>query len=201
MITLAPELNGATGLIKECLKQKVIPSIGHSNASYIEAQKAFSSGIKHVTHIFNAISGPRHGSAGASTAALFDDRVVVEAIADLKHIKKDLLGRLLILKSKDNIILITDSVRARSSGHSKGSSLTMIKAVENVVTRCGVDLIDAARMASLNPARLFGVARNKGSVAPGKDADIVIFDKNFDVKMTMIRGRIVYLKKGFLCAA
>ena len=76
----------------------------------------------------------------------------------------------------------------------------MIDCVKNAVKHCGVRLVDAVRMASANPAKLFGVSRYKGSIAPGKDADIVIFDKNFDVKMTMIRGRIVYLKKGFICA-
>lgn len=200
MITLAPELKGAAALVKTCLKCKVIPSIGHSDASYAEAQKAFSSGIRHVTHIFNAISGPRHGSAGASTAALFDDHVLVEVIADLKHVKIGLLRLLFALKDNNGIILITDSVRAKSSGHLVGSILTMIKAVENVVTCCGVDIVDAVNMASLNPARLFGVVHKKGTIAPGKDADIVVFDKNFDVKMTMIRGRIVYSKKGFICA-
>ena len=195
MITLAPELNGAEALIRACLKHKVIPSIGHSDASYMEAQRSFSSGIKHVTHIFNAISGPRHGSAGASVAAIFDGSVTVEVIADLKHVKEDLLGLLFALKNKDNIILITDSIRAGSSGHRSGSRLTMIRAVENVITRCGVGLVDAVRMASLNPALAFGVSRNKGSIAAGKDADIVIFDKNFDVKMTMIRGRMVYSRK------
>jgi N-acetylglucosamine-6-phosphate deacetylase len=201
MITLAPELEGCAPLIKACVDKGVIPSIGHSNATYEEAKKYFSVGIRHVTHIFNAISGPRHGSAGASMAALFDGRVTAEVIADLKHVRADLLRLLFALRNKERIVLITDSVRAGSSGHKNGSRLTMIKAVENVVRRCGVRLPDAVRMASLNPATVFGVARQKGSIASGKDADIVIFDENFDVKMTMIRGRIVYKKKGFVCAA
>ena len=213
MITLAPELKGATTLIRICLKHNIIPSIGHSDATYAEAQGAFSAGIRHVTHIFNAISGPRHGTAGASTAAIFDGRVMVEVIADLKHVKASLLKTLFALKDKNSVILITDSVRAEGSSypqrraplrvpygylHIYGYS-HIIDCVRNVVKHCGVSLVDAVRMASLNPALAFGVARNKGTIAAGKDADIVIFDKNFDVKMTMIRGRIAFVK-GKICA-
>ena len=201
MITIAPELDGAAQVIKMCKDKKIILSIGHSAATYAEAAKMFSSGVKHATHIFNAMSGPRHGSAGASMAAVFDDSVYAEVIADMKHVKKELLRLLFTAKPKTRTILITDSVRARSSGHKKGSNLTMIGAIKNVVKYCGVDLQDAVSMASLNPARLFGVSGRKGSIGPGKDADLVIFDKNFDVKMTMIRGKIVYCKKGFVCAA
>jgi N-acetylglucosamine-6-phosphate deacetylase len=200
MITLAPELPNAYNLIKACIRSGVIPSIGHSDADYTEAKKAFSAGIRHVTHIFNAVSGPRHGSAGASMAALFDKRVAVEVIADMKHVEKDLLRLLIALKNNNSIILITDSVRAKSSGHKKGSTLTMIDAVRNMVKHCGVSLADAVKMASLNPAAAFGVSHDKGSIHPGKDADIAVFDKNFDVKMTVIHGRIVYLKELPQCA-
>jgi len=199
MVTLAPELKGASGLIKTCIKHNVLPSLGHSDANYSEAQKAFSLGIRHITHIFNAVSGPRHGSAGASMAAVFDKRVTTEVIADMKHVRIEPLDSLFALKDCDKIILVTDSVRAKSSGHKEGSRLTMIGAVKNVVTRCGVDIACAVRMASANPARLFGVWASKGSLAPGKDADIVIFDKNFDVKMTMIRGIIVYRSSSIVC--
>jgi N-acetylglucosamine-6-phosphate deacetylase len=134
-------------------------------------------------------------------AALFDKRVAVEVIADMKHVEKSLLRLLAALKDSSSIILITDSVRAKSSGHKKGSALTMIDAVRNMVKYCGVSLVDAVNMASLNPAVAFGVSHDKGSIRPGKDADVVVFDKNFDVKMTMVRGKIAYSKKGFTCAA
>ena len=192
MITMAPELKGAAPLIKLCRRENVIPSIGHSNASYEEAKRAFSCGARHATHLSNAMSGPRHGSAGLSLAALFDRRITVEVITDLIHVKPELLKLLFAVKKKDKVILVTDSIRAKSSGHRTGSSLTMIKAVENVVKNCRVRLLDAINMASLNPAILFGAVRHKGAIAPGKDADIVIFDKEFDVKMTIIRGKIVY---------
>ena len=202
MMTLAPEMPGAGPLIRLCKERGVIPSIGHSDASYEEAKKSFDLGIRHATHLFNAISGPRHGTAGAGLAALFDKRVTVEVIADLKHVRPELLRLVFAVKDPAKIMLITDSVRAEKplmstpgvdirvagAGH-------MIDCVKNVVKYCGVSLIDAVRMASTNPAGFFGAGRRKGSIAPGKDADLVIFDKNFNVKFTVIGGKIVYQKK------
>jgi N-acetylglucosamine-6-phosphate deacetylase len=109
------------------------------------------------------------------------------------------------------MILITDSVKALDrdehdedqikggvyrlrDGTIAGSQLTMIDSVRNAVRRLGIDLKDAIRFASLNPARLLGLDAQKGSISKGKDADIVIFDKDFNVKMTIVRGRIVYRK-------
>lgn len=196
MLTLAPELPGAEALIRICRNKKVIPSIGHSDASYREAKNSFGIGIRHATHLFNAMSGPRHGTAGAGLAALFDKRVTVEVIADLKHVRPELLRLIFAVKDINKVILVTDSVRARSSGHKSGSRITMMDAVKNVVMRCGVSLPEAVKMASANPAGLFGLSRRKGSIEPGKDADLVAFDKNFNVKFTIIGGKIVYQKKG-----
>ncbi|MCX5679079.1 MAG: amidohydrolase family protein [Candidatus Omnitrophica bacterium] len=196
MMTLAPELPGAERLIRLCKQKGVISSIGHSDASYAEAKRSFKIGVRHATHLFNAMSGPRHGTAGAGFAALFDKRVTVEVIADLKHVRPGLLRLVFTVKDPDNIILVTDSVRAPSSGHKTGSRITMMDAVKNVVTHCGLSLPSAVRMASTNPARLFGVAGRKGSIAPGKDADLVLFDKNFNVEFVIIGGRIVYQKRG-----
>ena len=196
MMTLAPELPGAERLIRLCKKHNIIPSIGHSNASYEAAKNSFGLGIRHATHLFNAMSGPRHGTAGASLAALFDNCVTVEVIADLKHVRPQLLRLVFAVKDKDKIVLVTDSVRARSSGHKSGSRITMMDAVKNAVVHCGVLLPDAVKMASANPARLFGVIKSKGSIAPGKDADLGVFDKNFNVEFTIIGGKIVYQNKG-----
>lgn len=196
MVTLAPELPGAKKLIKACRQNGVMPSIGHSDASYKNAKESFGLGIRHATHLFNAMSGPKHGTAGAALAALFDKRVTIEIIADLKHVRPELLRLVFAVKDKRDIILVTDSVRAPASGHKIGSRITMMDAVKNTVKCCGVSLSDAVRMASENPARLFGLSDRKGSISPGKDADIVAFDKDFNVKFTMIGGRIVYQKKG-----
>ena len=204
MVTLAPELSGANRLIRLCIQNGIIPSIGHSDASYAQAKRSFGAGIKHATHLFNAMSGPRHGTAGAGLAALFDKRVTIEIIADMVHVKSGLLRLLFSVKDKDKTILITDSVRAEKPSYPQSRGRLnvpygrghMIDCVKNVVTHCGVSLSDAIKMASSNPARLFGFGGSKGVIAPGRDADLVAFDKNFNVKFVIIGGKIVYQKKG-----
>lgn len=203
MMTLAPELPGSKRLISLCRKHGVIPSISHSDATYDEAKKSFAAGIRHATHLFNAMSGPRHGTAGAALAALFDRRVTVEVIADLKHVSRELLRLVFAVKDKSKIVLITDSIRAEKTilstpGVDNGlvGAGHMIDCVKNAVRYCGLPLTDAVGMASVNPARLLGADKHKGSIAPGKDADLVAFDKDFNVKFTVVGGRMVYQKRG-----
>ena len=86
-----------------------------------------------------------------------------------------------------------------SDGRLAGSSLTMIGALKNAIKSAGIPLIEALNTITINPARLLRVEDRKGSIAAGKDADITVFDDEFDVKMTMIRGRIAFIK-GKICA-
>ncbi len=210
IMTIAPEIKGAARIIRELKNSGVIASIGHTDADYRTSAKAADAGATHATHLFNGMRRTRDEDAGAAMACLNDKRVRVEIIFDMIHVKSDLLRLALTRKSKKSIILITDSVRAETgidridggvyrlkNGTIAGSGLTMIGAVKNVVTCCGVSIIDAVKFAAENPARLLGVYKHKGSIARAKDADIVIFDKNFDVKMTIVRGKIMYRKRGF----
>lgn len=210
IVTLAPELEGAKELIGILCKNKVIASMGHTNADYRDSLMGIEAGITHATHLFNGMRGIVGDDAGAALACLADKRITVEVIADLIHVSGDRLRLMFAMKPKDKIVLITDSVRAERphafisggvyrlrDGTIAGSHLTMIEAIKRVFTACDVPLIDAVNCATLNPAKLLGVDGAKGSLARGKDADIVIFDKNFDVKMTIVHGRIVYRKRGF----
>lgn len=211
IMAIAPEMKGAAGLIRILKENSIIASIGHSDASYEEAVAGIDAGITHATHIFNGMSQIDRRSPGAAGAALLSDKVTAEIVLDFVHVHKALFDLLFKVKGRDRVILITDSIKAclsdgteKKSGVYKfkngtiaGSSLTMIKAVRNAVNVCGISLVDAVRLASLNPARLLGVETGKGSIEPGKDADVVIFDKDFDVKMTLVCGDIVYRKKGF----
>jgi len=210
IVTLAPELKGSERLAKILNKNGVIASIGHTDADYKEAVKGINSGMTHATHLFNGMRHIAGKDPGAAFACLKDKRVKVEVIFDLIHVRPALLCMALAMKGSDDMILITDSVRAemrrKSSGNGvyklkngtiAGSKLTMIAAVRNAVRFCGVSLKDAVAFATINPARLLGLGRHKGSIAKGRDADLVIFDKNFDVKMTIVRGKIAYQKRGF----
>jgi len=221
IVTLAPEAKGATPLIKLLRKRGALASIGHSDATYEEALEGIDAGITHATHTFNAMSALDRREPGVIGAVLLDDRVTAEVILDLVHVHSALFGLLVKVKKKHNVIIVTDSLAALeknrdspiqrgidalgqslffkeggayrfSDGRLAGSCLTMIGALKNAVTRCNMALPDALKLITINPARLLGVDDRKGSLKAGKDADIVVFDKNFDVKMTMIRGRIAF---------
>ncbi|MFH1190328.1 MAG: N-acetylglucosamine-6-phosphate deacetylase [Candidatus Omnitrophota bacterium] len=210
IMTLAPELNGADELIRVLREKGIIASMGHTASGYEEGLRSIDSGITHATHLFNGMRRMDARGASAALACLSDDRIIVEIIFDLIHVRPELLNLALAMKKKRDIILITDSVRAVSgsrrteggvyrlkNGTIAGSDLTMIGALRNAVKACGVGLADAVRFAATNPAALLGAGGRKGSITKGKDADIVIFDEDFDVKMTMVRGKIVYRKRGF----
>jgi N-acetylglucosamine-6-phosphate deacetylase len=212
LMTIAPELIGATPLIKLLHRHKVIASIGHSDATYGAAAEGIDAGITHSTHTFNAMSHLDRREPGVVGAILMDDRVAAEIILDFIHVHRALFGLLLKLKKKDKVIVVTDSLVSEptkntlaiggayrfSDGRLAGSSLTMIGALKNAVNIAGLPLLQALETVTLNPAKLLGVEKSKGSIDAGKDADIVMFDKEFDVKMTMIRGRIAFVK-GKIC--
>lgn len=211
MMTLAPEEKGALSLIRTLANNGIIASIGHSYATYEESRKGIEAGIRHATHVFNAMRDTNSHEPGVVGAVLSDNRVFAEIILDLVHVHETLFALLAQVKGIDKVILITDSVKALSqkgvrrsrgayrfpNGKLAGSSLTMMGAVKNAVTVCGLKLPEAVRFATLNPATLLGVQARKGSIVAGKDADLAIFDEKFNIKMTIVRGKIAYRRRGF----
>ena len=224
IMTIAPELKNAGPIIRLLIKNRIIASIGHSDANYETALEGIGAGISHATHAFNAMSPIDRREPGVVGAVLMDDRVAAEVILDLIHVHRALFGLLVKMKKRDKVIIVTDSIISEiasssavggllamtkgvggitmtggayrfSDGRLAGSSLTMIGALKNAVKSANLSLQEALNMITLNPAKLLGVEGKKGSIAAGKDADIVIFDKKFDVKMTMIRGKIAYVKE------
>lgn len=210
MMTLAPELPGAPALIRLLARHGVRPSIGHSYATCRQAWEGMRAGIRHATHMFNAMRPADLRGPGVVGAVLSDMRAVAEVILDRIHVPDALFELLYHTKGPDGVILVTDSVRAERrrlvrrargayrfpGGRLAGSALTMEQAVRNAV-RLGLSVPHAVRAASANPADAFGVGRRTGSLEAGKDADIVICDKDFHVKMTMARGRILFRTRGF----
>lgn len=206
IMTIAPELPGSLPLVRLLRRRGVIASIGHSDATCAEARAGIAAGITHATHLFNAMRGIGRSVPGAAAAVLLDDRVTVELIADMIHVHAARCALAAAVKGQDRLILVTDSIAAARpqgawkeggaywlrEGVKAGSCLTMIGAVRNMVTRCGVPLTEAVRMATLAPARLLGVQDRKGSLAPGMDADLVVFDEDFRVQLTVARGKIAY---------
>ncbi len=216
MMTIAPELPGATNVIREASKVNVIPSIGHSTATYREIEIAIDNGAAHVTHMFNAMRPLHHREPGVALAALLRDELKINLIADTYHVHPATMEFLLKVKKPGGIILITDSitpggmhegeefkfanqtVRIRGGkamlddGTIAGSSLTLNRAVKNMVETAGARITEAVRMASLNGAKVLDMERNKGILAVGKDADLVVLGDDYAVDMTVMQGRIAY---------
>lgn len=215
LVTIAPEMPGAIGLIKYLYEQGIITSVGHTNATYVQTQAGIRAGLSHVTHTFNAMRGLHHREPGVVGAALISPELTVEVIADCIHIHPIVLKILTKVKEDEKVVLITDAMRAASlkegtydlggqevivtkgqarlkDGTLAGSVLTMDKAVKNMVNKIGIQLPKAIQMASYNPAKSIGIENKKGSIEPGKDADIIILNKNLETELTMIAGKVVY---------
>jgi N-acetylglucosamine-6-phosphate deacetylase len=222
-MTLAPELPGALELIDALLEREILPSGGHTAANFEQVSAAVERGLCHATHLFNCmsaaakLSGSPFRLPGALETFLADERVMVELIADGKHVHPELMKLAVQAKGVDKICLITDAtagaglpegdafrvgetpgvvrngVGLTMDGSAMvGSVSTMIAMVRNMVELVGVSLPDAVRMASLNPARALGAGGHKGSLEPRKDADVVIFSPGFEVRRTLVAGRVEY---------
>lgn len=218
LVTVAPEMLGAIEFIKYLHKQRIIASIGHSNATYVQTKAGIKAGLSHVTHTFNAMRGLHHREPGVVGAALTSPELTLEIIADGIHIHPIVLKIITQIREDEKIVLITDSMRATGikegtydlggqevtvnkgqarlkNGTLAGSVLTMDKSVKNMVNKVDISLPKAIQMASFNPARSIGVENRKGSLEPGKDADIVILNKNLETELTIVAGKVVYKRR------
>lgn len=204
IVALAPELPGAQDAIRFLKDRGITVSAGHSDASFDIAKNAFNCGVTQVTHVFNGMRSFTHREPGIAGAALTDERVSCEMICDGIHLHPAAMKLVVNSKGKDKVILISDSMMAAGlddgeytlggqkvivkdrqarliDGTLAGSTLTLNKAVYNMVKMVGVSLQDAVRMASLNPAKAIGADKCKGSIEIGKDADLIIFDEEINI--------------------
>jgi N-acetylglucosamine-6-phosphate deacetylase len=220
-MTLAPELPGALELIDALLAHEILPSGGHTSASHEQTAVAVARGLCHATHLFNCMSSTTKSGPfrvpGALETFLTDERVMVELIADGRHVHPELIKLAVRAKGVDKICLVTDATAgagldegaAFRVGHTSalvrggvgmmpdgsamaGSVARMIDMVRTMVQRAGLPLAEAVRMASLNPARALGISGHKGSIEPRKDADLVLFTADFGVNKTIVGGRVEY---------
>ncbi|MCL6632800.1 MAG: N-acetylglucosamine-6-phosphate deacetylase [Alicyclobacillus herbarius] len=215
-MTLAPERPGGLDLVRWLGQRQVLVSMGHTDASSDLAEAAIEAGVRRATHLFNGMRGLHHREGGPVTAALLDERVVCEVIADGQHVTWDVLKLVVKVKGPDGITLITDAMaaagqpdgvydlgglpvevkagRACLAGTEQlaGSTLTMDQAVRNMAAKVGVSLPDVVRMASTTPARQLGLVDCKGDIAAGMDADFVLMDESMSVLATWVQGCEVY---------
>lgn len=219
IVTLAPEIPGGMAATRFLAERGVQVSLGHSGATYKEARAALASGVRRGTHTFNAMPPIHHRDPGPVTALLEDAGAFVELIVDGHHIHPSVARMALRLLGPDRGVLITDCTdvagqgdgtftrwegtavtvrdgQARTvTGTLAGSILRMDLAVANLVNLVGVPLAQALRMASENPARAIGALQSKGTLSPGKDADVVVLDQDLTTAMTIVRGQIAYQRR------
>lgn len=203
MMTVAPELQDKE-VIDYLHAHHVILSSGHSNATYDEGKAFLNKPIQAVTHLYNAMP-PMHHREPGYIPAIFEERPYTSVVADGIHVDFNMI-RLAKRELGNRLFLITDAVTATNEGEYQhrytgdryvmpdgtlsGSSLTMLKAVENCVKHVGIELAEAINMASLYPAQLAGKAK-KGKIKAGYDADLIIFDHDFKVLNTIIAGNFL----------
>lgn len=213
-ITMAPEVDGAKELSKILSEKGIRCSIGHTKATYEEAMEGIKCGFCHSTHLFNAMTGFTHREPGV-VGAIFDSDITTETISDGIHISYPSLRVAYKQKGTDKTLLVTDAMCAcgmpdgtyalggqpvtvksgaarLENGALAGSILTLNKAVKNIYENTDYPLYEIIKMASYNGAKYCRVDNKKGQIKENFDADLIIFDENIDVKMTIIGGEIVY---------
>ena len=215
IITLAPETDEKNfSAIREiCKDTSVTVSMGHTSADYDTAMASTRAGVKHATHLFNAMTPLAHRAPGVVGAALNSD-VSCELIVDTFHVSAALYDMLFRLKGR-KLCFITDCLPAGGlpygeytlggakivyrdivcrleDGTVAGSVLHLNEGVWNAFTNSSIPLHECVNCASLNPATVLGIADRKGSIEVGKDADVIITDGNFKVMKTIIAGEVKY---------
>lgn len=217
LVTLAPEEENGQELVQFLKDSGVVASIGHSDSTSVQVNDAINAGATHVTHLFNGMSGLHHREPGTVGAALMRDELYVEIISDGIHVHPEIIQLAYKLKTSEKVILITDSLRAKClkqgtydlggqaitvtdtmaflpDGTLAGSILKMNTAMQNFkrYTNCTVE--DIIQITSTNPAKQLNVFDRKGSLKPGKDADLILIDETLDVQMTFCKGHLAYKK-------
>ncbi|CAM3001148.1 N-acetylglucosamine-6-phosphate deacetylase [Paenibacillus sediminis] len=211
-VSLAPERHGALEAIRWLRAHHINAAAAHTDATYERIEAAVEAGLNQAVHTFNAMSPLHHRNPGTAGAVLSDDRIVAEVIADGIHVHPAVIRILAKTKRDHNLILITDAMSAAGLGDGQyelgglpvtvtngvakltqgdslaGSTLTMIDAVKFVVHNLGVTIPEASVLASYNAARQLGIADRTGSIAAGKQADLVWTNSDLDIKEVWVKG-------------
>ncbi|MFE9597306.1 N-acetylglucosamine-6-phosphate deacetylase [Streptomyces hokutonensis] len=212
MVTLATELPGGLDSVRLLVEHGVIAAIGHTDASYEQTVEAIDAGATVATHLYNAMPQLGHREPGPIAALLEDERITVELINDGTHLHPASLELAFHHARADRVALITDAMDAAGFGDGRymlgplevevsegvarlveggsiaGSTLTLDRAFKRSVTVDRLPVEDVVAAISANPARLLGSYDEIGSLEPGKYADLVLLDADFDLKGVMRRG-------------
>jgi N-acetylglucosamine-6-phosphate deacetylase len=210
VLTIAPEIEGAIDLIAEATRRGVCVSLGHSDAQLSQARAGIRAGACHATHTFNAMRALNHRDPGLLGAVLTDDALTADIIVDGIHVDPVVVDLFVRAKGFDRAVLITDAIsatgmpdgtymlgglevqvhdgRCESGGRLAGSVLTLDRALRNTMKFADITLQDAVRMATINPARVLGLQKRKGTLAVGADGDISVLTSAGEVVRTIVGG-------------
>ena len=215
IVTVAPEMDGVLELIPALVRRGQRVSLGHSGADFDRSVAAIDAGARHATHLFNRMTPIAHRAPGLAGAVLSHEAITAELICDGFHVHPAMCRLAIAAKSADGVMAITDGTAgaglsagslARLGGRTirvsdqaalledgtlAGSTLTMDRAFRNIVTMFDVSITEAAMMCSTTPARAMGLTRF-GVIAEGNIADLVVLDRAFRVRRTLIAGETVY---------
>lgn len=221
-LTIAPEREGALEIVTHLSQRGVLVAGGHSDALYEQVCVAMRAGMRHVTHLWSGMStvrrvGPKRYS-GMLEAALVEEDLTGEIIADGYHLPTSLMKIAYRMKGPEKLCLVSDAMRASGIGPGEyavagskaiveegagvavtpdrkafaGSISTVRQCLQHVVQVVGISLREALRMATLTPARILGVADRVGQLAPARSADLLILDRaTLEVQTIMLRGNII----------
>ena len=202
LLTMAPNLAGAKELIRDVCGETVV-SLGHTDADYDCASRAFDLGAAHVTHLYNAMAPFGHRCPGLVGAAFDYRQVMVELIADGIHVHPCVVRSTFSLFGRDRVVLISDSIAAAgmedgvcllsgqkvtvkdgkatlSDGTIAGCAVSLFTCMKRAI-RFGVPEGDAVLAATANPARSIGIYDETGSLSPGKRADLLVTDQDLNL--------------------
>jgi N-acetylglucosamine-6-phosphate deacetylase len=210
IVTLAPEIPGGLELTRALVAGGVRVSLGHSGATFEEAQEAIGAGARQATHLFNRMRPLAHRDPGLVGAALASEDLAVEIICDGHHVHPAVMRLAVAAKGPSRTLAITDAtagaglpagakamlggqpitvgdVARLDDGTMAGSVLTMDRAFSGLVTKCGFDLVQAAEMCATTPARQLGLV-GLGVIAPGAIADLTVINSRLEVVQTWVDG-------------
>lgn len=218
-VALAPEFEENDWLIEECVARGITVSAAHTTATYEQMRRAVALGLTQATHTFNAMAPLNHREPGTVGAVLASPEIRAELIADKIHVHPAAMQILYAAKGRDGVLLVTDAMRGAGmpdgeyqideravfvrdgavrlpDGTLAGSTLTMERALRNLLEVTAQPLDTLWPCSSLNAARAINLAHRKGSLEVGKDADLVLVDSALTVQMTVAEGQIVYEANG-----
>jgi N-acetylglucosamine-6-phosphate deacetylase len=213
LLTLAPELPGALDLVAAAVERGIVVSVGHTGAPAETVHRAADAGATYATHLFNAMGGFHQRAPGPAGAVLADERLTAGLILDRHHLHDDVVNLAWRVLGPQRTSLVSDATAAlgvapgqtalagrtvhveagavrTADGTLAGTRFALDDAVRNLVAVTGCSLVDALHAVTTVPARLLGLA-DRGAIAPGAVADLVVLADGLDVVATVVAGHVV----------